>query len=1058
MKRKIFFTTVILMLVLSILGVFLLFRSERFHEQIEREEEEKEEKEGYDRPDEFFNYFKAISTPFGEKHTGYKTNYRYFELLKAKKNLQRLKAAKKIYPWVQRGPGNVAGRTRSVIIDPDDLSYKTWYAAAVSGGIWKTTDEGKTWTNLTGDLPNLATNTMAMAPSDHNTIYAGTGEGYGGVGMVGGGGIFKSENRGQTWQLLTATTINDNFQYVNKIIIDPNNKDILLVATNKGIYKSTDGGSTWYGVYEKGYAVQDLANDPTTFSIQYAAAYGFGVLKSVDNGETWYPANNGIGEGGRFELAISAQSPNKIYACAEAVGYESGSASLQTHIYVSSDYGNNWSKYISTNNFLGSQGWFNNAITVHPFNENIIFVAGVDMGKIEVLPGTSLSDPVVKRVDTAGTASFMDFINFGGRYLGGGMSTGDLEDGTDILQSDWVSVEVRFGPGKRQKAHRFTVPEGEGAGVPPADYTYRDYVDVPFEVWDTKNNRQLMLSFRDQERDGTFNLTERKLNDDISGREYFFIHAVPYNASMPSSNIAKQGGHTYKQLYFFWPTLANDATWKPDELPSAAITIEYGTFTMVDMANVTVLADYRKNSNLHVDHHEIHALITDAVNKKFILLDANDGGLGISYNEGNTWTQIKNGYVTTQFYGIAKKPGANEYIGGMQDNGTWQSPAGENATVISAYDDKIGGDGFEVLWHPLYPHRILGSSYNNLFYISNDGGLTWKKADNGINQDGPFLSRLSHSRSKPDIVFAVGSKGVFRHDNFAMGRYEWKTIPVGKGWTLNNTVTNQHIVRVSLAADSVVWAGAGMYSDPDLHIFLSRNGGYSFDSVTNYKNVKLGYISGLATHPHNAATAYLLFSMKGKPKILRTTDYGKNWEDISGFGTGDSSLNGFPDVMVYSLLVMPYDTNILWAGTEIGLFESTDNGANWHYADNGLPAVSIWQMDIIDNQIIIATHGRGIWTLDLEQVGIPEKFDMVSFKIYPNPARNIAHISFENPYKGNVNITISDMNGRMMLNKIQYKPDPLFRTDLELQDLKPGTYFVRLQCGGSTLTRKLLVL
>ena len=96
-----------------------------------------------------------------------------------------------------------------------------------------------------------------------------------------------------------------------------------------------------------------------------------------------------------------------------------------------------------------------------------------------------------------------------------------------------------------------------------------------------------------------------------------------------------------------------------------------------------------------------------------------------------------------------------------------------------------------------------------------------------------------------------------------------------------------------------------------------------------------------------------------------------DWEDISGFGTGDSSVNGFPDVMVYSLLVMPY-TGILWAGTEIGLFESHDNGLSWHYADNGLPAVSIWQMDIIDQQLIVATHGRGIWSLDLTLVGTPE--------------------------------------------------------------------------------------
>jgi len=1051
MKRSVFFgiLTAVFFIVLLAAGLIGLRLSD----------EKESKKPGLDRPDEFMRYFQAISTPIGAKQSGYKTNYRFYELAKAKKGQERLKSAKEIYPWVQRGPGNVGGRTRSVVVDPDDPTFKTWYAAAVSGGIWKTTDEGKSWTNITPDLPNLATNTMAMAPSDHNILYVGTGEGYGGVGMVGGNGIIKSTDRGATWQILASTTVNDNFGYVNKLLIDPYNKNVVLAATNKGIFKSADGGQSWFSTYEKGYAVQDLLADPTDFSIQYAGVYGYGVLKSVNRGNTWAPCNNGIGEGGRFSLAISPQSPNRIYTCVEAVGYETGVAALQTHIYISSDYGQNWAKYVSPNNFLGSQGWFNNVITVNPFNENLVYVGGVDLGQIELLSGTSVSDPQVRRVDTAGTGSFMDFVNFGGRYLGGGMSTGDLEDGTDILSSDWVPAEIRFGPGKRQKAHRFTVPEGEGAGVPPEDYAYVDYVEVPFEAWDIRNNRQLMLSFRDQERDGAFNLIERIPDDDVSGREYFFVHAVPYSEDLASAVIAKPGGHAYKQLYFFWPTLVEDTAWDPEALPQSTITIEYGTFTLHNQGNVTVLADYRKNSNLHVDHHEIHAVVTDAVNKKFILLDANDGGLGISVNGGSTWEQLDNGYITTQFYGVAKKPWANEYIGGMQDNGTWQSPSGQEAVSLSEYDDKIGGDGFECLWHPWYPHRILGSSYNNYFYVTNDGGETWRSADQGINGDGPFVSRLSHSRANPDVVFAVGSKGVFRHDNFGIGRYDWKTISIGTGWSVSETVTNQHNVEVSLATDSVIWAGAGMYDNPDLHLFLSRDGGNSFDSVHNYTAVELGYISGIATHPHDAGTAYAFFSLKGKPKILRTTDYGENWEDITGFGTGDSSVSGFPDVMVYSLFVMPY-TGVMWAGTEIGLFESIDDGLSWHYADNGLPAVSIWQLEIINQQLIVATHGRGIWTLDLTLVGIPDESTVSPqpvLTLYPNPARDYVNIALDNSYVGEIELAVTDIGGRTFMKTRQYKTSTVWQVVLDIQSLKPANYIVTAKFSSNLVLGKFIV-
>jgi hypothetical protein len=142
----------------------------------------------------------------------------------------------------------------------------------------------------------------------------------------------------------------------------------------------------------------------------------------------------------------------------------------------------------------------------------------------------------------------------------------------------------------------------------------------------------------------------------------------------------------------------------------------------------------------------------------------------LSEDEGNSWVQINSGYLTTQFYGVAKKPGSHEYIGGMQDNGTWQSPTGTIAGKDSEYEFRVEGDGFECLWHPVYPHRILASSYYNLFKVSNDGGETWRSATNGIKGDGPFLSRLSNSPDNPDLVFAVGNRGVYRHTNFCVGR------------------------------------------------------------------------------------------------------------------------------------------------------------------------------------------------------------------------------------------------------------------------------------------------
>ena len=128
---------------------------------------------GFDKPGELYRYFKDITTPIGIDEPGYSTGYRFYEFNKAKRISKRFKSTLDVYPWVQRGPGNVGGRTRGLIVDPDDNTWQTWYAGSASGGIWKTSDAGTTWINLTEDFPNLATSTITMAESNHNIIYAG---------------------------------------------------------------------------------------------------------------------------------------------------------------------------------------------------------------------------------------------------------------------------------------------------------------------------------------------------------------------------------------------------------------------------------------------------------------------------------------------------------------------------------------------------------------------------------------------------------------------------------------------------------------------------------------------------------------------------------------------------------------------------------------------------------------------------------------------------------------------------------------------------------------------
>jgi hypothetical protein len=638
------------------------------------------------------------------------------------------------------------------------------------------------------------------------------------------------------------------------------------------------------------------------------------------------------------------------------------------------------------------------------------------------------------------------------------MSTG-TEEGANVQPGDFSSTEIRFGPGQSQKAYRFTVPEGEGPGVPSEDYMYHDYVDVPFEVWDTDQNRQLMVSFRDQERDGEFNLIERSPDDDISGREYIFVQAVKYSET-PDTNIAQDGGHYFKMTYFFWPELAENGIWDPENLPASKITIDHGTIQLQD-ATTTVIADYDKQDVLHVDHHDIQYGIISEANKEFMIVEGNDGGIGISRDNGESWNQLTDGYLTAQVYGVAKLKYSQQYLVGMQDNGSWQSPLGEVAQSDSKYDFQVGGDGFDVLWHPIDRNKLITSAQYNNFRTSENYGITWRYARDGIlSGDGPFISRLAHSPQNPDLIFAISSRGIYKHQNFAIGRDPWELVRISNGWSVStDEVYSYANVKVSLADPAVVWAGSGMYEDPELNIFLSKDYGETFEAVSIYEEREMGYISGLATHPTDPATAYVLFSFAYHPKILRTTDFGETWEDISGFGTDSVSSNGFPDVAVYSLMVHKLNTNWIWAGTEIGIFESTDNGETWYYADNGLPAVSIWQMFLQDNEIIVATYGRGIWSAPkwpgaIENADIEKEFELSA---YPNPSNGIINLRLKSGIIGNFYLRVYNNIGQQMLELKGSKINDNYQEQFDLSFLSKGDYILLIDFNSQRYSSKIII-
>ncbi len=916
-------------------------------------------------PDMFAKFQNDIRLRDGRQTSGYKLNFRYTELKKALRRQKKFINLHKTvnsasYKFIERGPHNVPGRVRGLLVDQSDASHNTWLAGAVGGGIWKTTDGGATWVPKTENLPILSISYFASPASDPAVIYAGTGEGFFNVDAVGGNGILKSTDHGETWTLLPATMGNPQFASINRLIVDPNNADVVLSCSNGSgfstdyrtvIMKSTDGGASWSQKYQSNNRIQHLIANPENFNTQYASVNGVGVIKSTDGGETWKNSTGILsGLGGRLELAISPTDTNTVYAAAEG-------ANNNSVLYVTFNGGKTWALANDTGsnpNWLNGQGWYDNTIMVDPNNSNAVFVGGVQLYKI-TLTDTSVSATTENKVYDIvrnNTTDFLNTVNFSNKSINGFYySDGKDENATNLADSDFVSVELRFGPGHSQKAHRFTVPDGSTSGVPPSGYSYVDYVDVPFEVWDITHNRQLMVSFRDQDKNGEFDYT-----NDNESRQYVFISGYTYDPDNPNPGIAQAGGYLDKLLYFYWPVTPTATPFDKDHLPAAEADLQilYGEITNYAVKRSTTLLSAA--NNIHVDNHNLKSF---AVDGGYGILNANDGGVAFSLSSGNSW-QRSLGINSTQYYGADKKPGANIYLAGAQDNGTWYSPADpDSATNWNYAQFSVNADGFEVVWNFNKPDYMIGSWQNGNLERSTDGGKTWAKVRASSGSD-PFITKIAGSQIKPDLLFTTGGAGVYKSSDFGK-TWHLKSIDAN-GWVGGSSYSN---IAISLANPNIVWAGGRMSSSGKL--FVSIDEGENFKATKNYQTA-LGALTGITTHPFEDSTAYALFSIQGLPKILKTTDLGQTWTDISGFEGNTASDNGFPDVAVYDLFVMPFNTDIIWAGTEIGLFESTDGAASWHLAPYNIPAVSIWQIKEVEDQLVIATHGRGVWSVTIPEL------------------------------------------------------------------------------------------
>ncbi len=1022
-----------------------------------------------DSPALFARYHNTIRTKENELLPAYKMGYKWAEWKKATAHAVQYRDK---LDWQERGPGNVSGRTRGLLIDPEDTTNLTWFAGSVGGGVWRTMDGGEHWQNMTPDLPNLATSTLAMSKHNPRVIYVGTGEGFDGR-MINGSGIWKSNDKGQTWFPLKATLHNDKFRNILRMVVNPKNENELVVCTittfvgenndslQSYIFKSMDGGVSWKEVHHlNGTPIQQIVFTPGDFSTQYATVRNTGILKSTDAGDTWKMKADMTGLNiGRLELDVSPVNPNNIFISAE--GFDG------SQLFYSRDALTTFSTAIfnagDVPDWLGGQGFYDNTVAAHPFAENKVWLGGSSaILELEISQQTD-SVRVVKAYNNS-TDFLIEEQSFDLPFAPLGLAK-DLYNllgySTETSGDDIIDVVIRFGPEQEQKAHFMHFDEN--SQFDPIKYAHQ-YERVPFEAWDVTHNRQLMISVLDFNEDGKWNPTIDTLTD--LPPEICIIHNIDYDdkedTTLAIRNVA------YKAQYYFYLNQSPDYGGSTDTFPAGTINIITG-IKRGKVANFDAITDgYGQfgsvgSKGVHVDHHNLILLPIDSAQNSFFVLNANDGGVAFSKDNGATFKQTGdtfkdldetyqtfNGYNVSQFYGVDKMNGGDRYVGGTQDNGSWVSPA--DADAIKSWVSAPSGDGFEAAWNYRDPNQILESSQFNTISKSTDGGQTWKQLELPVNI-GPFITRIASSQLAPDLVFISSYSGLVKSTDFG-DSWEVKTMPFK--WQFSDAGPP---IQISVADADVVWTGSAMSETSN--VVVSKDAGESWSICNNYTQATLGALTGIATHPGNPSSAYILFSQADGPKVLKTTDYGQTWKDLSGFVTNKSmSSNGFPNVATYSLVVMPFDTNQIWVGTEIGLFETLDGGASWHYANNGCPAVAIYQMKVVNDQIVLATHGRGIWSVTLPQITkavspLPNT-TLTSMAIIPNPLGEQSVIYIESKEAKRYELYIVSPSGqvaRMVFSGIIRGKQKIV---LARGNLPAGLYFLTAKAKDQILSKKFI--
>lgn len=755
---------------------------------------------------------------------------------------------------------------------------------------------------------------------------------------------------------------------------------------NIGIWQSLGPGNI-------GGRTRALIIHPTNPNIMYAAGVSGGIWKTINAGTSWAPLADMMANINVSALAMSPSDPNTIYA---GTG-ESFLGSRGLGIFKTMDAGTTWSQLPSTNT---PDFYLVPDIVLSPNNTNHIY-AGTETG---IWYSPNAGNSWIQQTNIRSVSNCDDLAIRTDKEADYLFAACRNEDPSDTIGAIYRNVnaagsgtwDIVYAEPKMGRISLALAPSNQNIIYALAESLesgkYYRGLHAVFRSTDSGNSGTWTASVR--------NSDTQKLNTTLLTNPYTAYFHSCFGSGTDS--FLNQGG--YDQAIAVDPLDANRIWVGGIEM-----------FRSDDGGKNWGMASYwwASTSHPHYSHADRHVIVFspqyNGTSNQTIFIGT-DGGIFRSDNArgptatgetapcsidngGIEWTGLNNNYGVTQFYHGLPYPDGKTYFGGTQDNGTLR---GDDLTGPNDWKQLRGGDGGFVAIEHSNVNTIYMATYGWWIKKSTNGGDSWSDALNGISRDD-----ISGLFGAPLIMDPRNSQ-VLWHGNYRL----YRTQDGASNWRPASNIIASPIdygdpisaIAISPVDSKYVLAGTA-YGGRILRSqdALSTNGA---DAWANVKFIGSAdccyYASGLTFHPTNKNVAYATFSTFGVSHIWKSTDAGATWINIDGSGS-----TAIPDIPVHSIVIDPTDTKRLYAGTDLGVFVSLDDGAHWAVENTGFANVITESISLINTgtsyKLFAFTHGRGAFRVTVHGQD-PTPTPTLSPTLTPTPPVTIKELKPLPPY------------------------------------------------------------